>query len=400
MAKALTVRTIDTLTAPASRQEVPDGLVGGLYLILQPSGAKSWAVRYRASDGRPRKHTLGTYPGISLASARELAQGALVNVAKGTDPAAEKKAARSSDKGRNDRDLVENVVDTFIQRYAKANTKPETVAENKRLLDRDVVARWRGRRLSDISRADVHELLDAIVDRGSPVAANRVFAALRRLCNWSVERGIIPSSPCDKLRPPTAEQSRDRVLTDDELKRLWKATDAIGWPFRDLVRLLMLTGQRRDEVGRMRWSEVDLDAALWTIPKERAKNGQAHAVPLSASAVAILRSLPRVEGGKGSVDYVFTSTGKTPVSGFSNLKEALDKRMGSEMPGWVFHDLRRTAATGMARQGVALPTIEKVLNHISGSFGGIVGVYQRHDFAEEKRAALDAWGAFVGNLVA
>ncbi len=141
-----------------------------------------------------------------------------------------------------------------------------------------------------------------------------------------------PSSPCDKVKPPTAEHSRDRVLTDDELRRLWTATDAIGWPFRDLVRLLMLTGQRRDEIGRMRWSELDLDAALWTIPKERAKNGQAHLVPLSAPAVAILRACRRCEGGKGASTTSSPSTGKTPVSGFSNAKERLDKLMGDGTP--------------------------------------------------------------------
>ena len=258
---------------------------------------------------------------------------------------------------------------------------------------------WRGRRLGDITRADVHNLLDAVVDRGSPVAANRVLAALRRMCNWAVERGIIALSPCDKLRPPTAEQSRDRVLIDGELKRLWAATEAIGWPFRDLVRLLLLTGQRRDEVGRMRWSEVDLDAALWTIPKERAKNGQAHPVPLSAPVLAILRTLPRVGGGRGLTDYIFSTSGKTPVSGFSNSKDALDKRMGENSPAWVLHDLRRTCASGMARLGIALPTIEKVLNHVSGSFGGIAGIYNRHDFAAEKRCALDAWAGFIEQLV-
>ena len=399
MAKALTVRTIDTLAIPATRREVPDGLVNGLYLVVQPSGARSWAVRYRNASGTPRKHTLGTYPGIDLKSAREVAQGVLVDVAKGGDPAAAKKAARAGAQAPSDRDIVEKVVDQFIERYAKANQKAATAAENKRILEKEVVAVWRGRRLGDIGRADVHELLDAIVDRGSPVAANRILAVLRRMCGWAVERGIIPSSPCDKVKPPTAEKARDRVLTDDELRRLWTATEAISWPFRDLVRLLILTGQRRDEVGRMRWSEIDLGAALWTIPKERAKNGQAHVVPLSGSALAILEAMPKVEGGKGTVDYVFTVTGKTAVSGYSNAKERLDKLMGQGTPAWVFHDLRRTAATGMARHGVALPTIERILNHISGSFGGVVGTYQRHDYAAEKRHALDAWGGSVERLV-
>ena len=399
MAKALTVRTIDTLATPETRREVPDGLVNGLYLVLQPSGARSWAVRYRNAAGTPRKHTLGSYPAIDLKSAREVAQSAFVEVARGGDPAAAKKAARAGANAPTDRDLVEKVVDQFIERYAKTNTKAETAAENKRMLEREVVKPWRGRRLGDITRADVHDLLDAIVDRGSPVAANRILAALRRMCGWAVERGIITSSPCDKVKPPTAERSRDRVLSDDELRRLWIATDAIGWPFRDLVRLLMLTGQRRDEIGRMRWSEIDLDAALWTIPKERAKNGQAHLVPLSAPAVAIIKALPRIGGGKEAGDYVFTVTGKTAVSGFSNAKERLDKLMGEGTPAWVFHDLRRTAATGMARLGTLPHVVEAVLNHISGSKAGVAGIYNRAAYSEEKRHALDAWGGFVERLV-
>jgi len=397
MAKALTVRTIDTLATPEVRREVPDGLLRGLYLVLQPSGARSWAVRYRNRAGTPRKHTLGTYPAIDLRSARELAQQALIEVAKGSDPAADRKAARTGAKVPTDRDLVEKVAEQFIERYAKANTK--SWPEAKRILDREVVAVWRGRHLAAIGRADVHELLDGVVDRGSPVMANRVLAALRKMCAWSVDRGIIAASPCSGIKAPTAERSRDRVLSDCELRGVWTACDAIGWPFAALVKILLLTGQRRDEVGKMRWSELDLDGKTWTLPRERAKNGVAHVVPLSAPALAIITALPRI----GASDFVFTVTGRTAVSGFSNAKDRIDALLaashGEPVPAWVFHDLRRTCATGMARLGTALPVVEKVLNHTSGSFGGIVGVYQKHGFADEKRHALDAWAAFVERLV-
>jgi len=183
---------------------------------------------------------------------------------------------------------------------------------------------------------------------------------------------------------------------------VWTACDAIGWPFGALVKILLLTGQRRDEVGKMRWSEIDLDGKLWVLPKERSKNAQAHTVPLSEPVLTILAGLPRIAPAKGE-DYVFTVTGKTAVSGFSNAKDRIDALLatphGEPVPAWVFHDLRRTCATGMARLGTALPVVEKVLNHTSGSFGGIVGVYQKHGFADEKRYALDAWGAFVERLV-
>ncbi len=410
MAKTLTIRAIESLALPETRREVPDGLVNGLYLVVQPSGGKSWAVRYRSADGRPRKYTIpGTYPAIDLRSARELAQQVLVAVARGGDPAAEKKAARRGAKVPADRDLVEKVVEQFIERYAKANTKswPET----KRILDREVVAPWKGKHLADLRRADVHELLDGVVDRGSPVMANRVLAAVRKMCAWAVERGIVETSPCDKVKAPTAEKSRDRVLGDDELKLFWTACDALGWPFGPLFKLLALTGQRRDEVGKMQWSELDLDKALWTLPRERAKNDTQHVIPLSGPALAILRALPRVG------PFVFSTNGVTAVSGFAKAKERLDtliqaawvkeaQEAGRDpesvkpIPDFVLHDLRRTAATGMARLGIALPVIEKVLNHVSGSFAGIVGVYQRHGFRDEMRHALDAWGGFVERLCA
>ena len=212
--------------------------------------------------------------------------------------------------------------------------------------------------------------------------------------NWAIERDIIASSPCAGVKPPTPEQSRDRVLSDDELGNVWRAAHQLGGPFGALVELLILTGQRRDEVARMAWGEVDLDAQLWTLPKERSKNGRPHDVALSAPAVAILNSLPRIGDS-----FVLTTDGKSAASNYSASKRKLDKLLPADMPPWWLHDLRRTVASGMARLGINLPVIEKILNHSSGSFGGIVGVYQRHDFADEKRHALERWGAHVADLV-
>lgn len=396
VAKALTVRAIEALKAGPVRTEISDGLIAGLYLVVQPTGRKSWAVRYR-SAGRTRKHTIGAYPGINLSSARELARLALVAVASGRDPGAEKAEARRSGEValRAERDRFDRAVDSYIERYAKANTKTETWRESQRLLIKNVVPPWRARRVQDIVKRDIIELLDTIVDRGSPVAANRVLAVLRRMFGWFVERGVIAVNPCAGVKAPTAEKSRDRVLTDDELRALWLACDSLSEPFGSLVRLLMITGQRRDEVGQMTWTELDLDAKLWTIPKERAKNSQAHDVPLSDQAIAVLARIQRIAGDR---QLVFTTNGETPVSGFSKAKLRLDKTM-SGAPPWVLHDLRRTMASGMARLGINLPVIEKVLNHNSGSFGGIVGVYQRHTFADEKRAALELWAQHIHKAV-
>lgn len=395
MPKALTVRGIEALKGGPVRTEIPDGLIPGLYLVCQSTGVKSWAVRYRAG-GRTRKHTLGRYPVIDLANAREIARRTLVEVASGRDPAADKAEARrtAAEPAGPNRDRFDAAAALFIERYAKANTKEQTWRESERLLATHVLPLWRARRVQEIARRDVVELMDAIVDRGAPVSANRTLAVVRRMFGWLVERGVIITNPCTDVRAPTAEKSRDRVLSDDELRAILQACDRLNEPFGALIRLLALTAQRRDEVGQMTWREVDLNARIWTIPKERAKNGIAHDVPLSDTAVKVLAGVRRIAGSRG---LVFTTTGETPVSGFSKIKKRLDAAV-PDAPPWVLHDLRRTAATGMARLGVNLPVIEKVLNHTSGSFGGVVGVYQRHHFAEEKRAALEAWAAHVGDL--
>jgi integrase len=378
-----------------ARREVPDGKIPGLYLIVQPSGAKSWAFRYRYA-GKSRKHTIGSYPAISVGRARELAQQAAGAVAEGRDPHSEKAEGRRAQAfaACADQDIVEKVVDTFIERYARVNLRESTFNECKRVLGKEVVKPWQGKRLSEIQRSDMHNLLDRIVDRGSPITANRTLAYFRRMCNWAVERGIIEASPCQGVNAPTVERSRDRVLDGDEIKGIWKVCDEIGWPFGPMVKMLILTGARRHEVAAMRWLEIDLAAKLWTLPRERAKNDRQHVIPLSDPAIGILEALPRIEG---KLEYVFTSNGETAVSGFSRAKARIDRQM-PHTPSWVLHDIRRSVASGMARIGVQLHVIERCLNHVSGSFAGIVGVYQRHSFKDEMTDAMTRWGAYVERL--
>ncbi len=409
MAKVLTAAAVEKLKPdPARRLEIPDGGLPGLYLLIQPSGRKSWAVRYR-HRGVPRKLTLSPlYPALGLTDARQKAGEELRRVSEGVDPAKEKQAGRRPD-ADPDRDLIRTVVTDFLKRHVgAARWRPEI----ERMLDKEVLPAWGDRRIQDISRRDVHDLTDALRERGVPVLANRVFSLVRKLFNWAVSRDIIPVSPCHGLRPPVAETSRDRVLDDDELRWLWKAADGLGYPFGPIVQLLVLTGQRKSEVGDASWREFAVDKRLWVIPAARAKNASAHDVPVSDRALSILAKLPRIKSVAG---YLFTTTGETTVSGFSratdNLRAAMlaiaraeAKERGDNpdevtIPDWRLHDLRRTAASGMARLAINLPVIEKVLNHVSGSFAGIVGVYQRHSFAEEKRTALEAWARFVENLV-
>jgi integrase len=428
MTKALTEKRLEALekaAAPASRQEIADGLLPGLYLIRQPSKALSWAVRYR-HYGRPRKVTLGSYPSIGLKAARDLGGKALRAAAEGRDPAREKQDRRlevkrmAAEELRDQRDLCENVAREFIERYAKpralAKNKSDAWQETGRILGLKpdpadpsklsesgggAISRWRGRKIQEIAKRDIIVLLDEIVDRGSPIMANRTLAAVRKLFNWAVSRDIVTASPCAGVEPPASENSRDRILTDDELRLVWNAADIKDWPFGPIIRLMILTGQREGEVAGMRWSEVDLEAKLWTLPAKRVKNDELHAVSLSDAAIAIIKQLPHIKSDGG---FIFVSHRGKPVSSFSRPKKRMDEAVTqankeTALPAWVFHDLRRTAASGMARLGIQLPVIEKILNHKSGTFRGIVGVYQRHSFAEEKRTALAAWASHVESVV-
>jgi integrase len=393
----LTEIAIKKIPVSDKRREWPDGNVTGLYLVVQPSGAKSWALRYRAS-GAPRKLTLGPYPGIGIGAARGLAREAIGKVAGGKDPAAAKKAtkeARKAEQSADDR--VAKVAKAFTEKYLKRHVGPGWAREAERLLRKEILPIIGLKRLGDVRRADVIDMLDGIVDRGAPFTANRALAVLTRLGNWAVEREIITASPFDRIKPPAVETSRERVLSDDEIKLVWAAFEAVGHPFCAFGKLLLLTGARRAEVAGMRWSEVDLAAKTWTLPGARTKNGHEHVVPLSDAAVRMLQDLPRI--GDKPDGFIFTTTGTTPVSGYSHAKAAIDKATGAFAEPWTFHDLRRTLATNLQKLGVRLEVTEAVLNHTSGSRGGIVGVYQRHNYADEKREALDKWADRVAQIV-
>jgi integrase len=401
----LTDKFIERIRPGTRRLEIADARLPGLLVIVQTSGHKSFAVRYRHRR-RTRKHTIGPYPAISLKAARALASEALRAVAEGQDPATEKK--RRSEQS----DLFPNLARSFVERYLKpralAKNRPDLWLETARILGLrpdpnnptalieaggDVLPRWRGHKVHEISRRDVIQLLDAICDRGAPVMANRTLAAIRKFFNWCVERDALQSSPCAEVRAPAVEKARDRVLSDAELSLIWRASAHLGYPWGSLVHLLMLTGQRVNEIARLRWAEVDTRDRCLILGAERVKNSQVHEVPLAEEATAILADLPRITNDH---DRVFVSPTGAAVSTFSRAKARLDAEIvalsGEDLPHWTFHDLRRTLASGLARLGVELHVIEKLLNHKSGTFRGVVGVYQRHDFAFEKRHAMELWG--------
>lgn len=396
MAKAFTTKAIEAAKPSDKRREIPDPALSGLYLVIQPSGVKSWALRYRYA-GKPKKLTLGRWPVMGLADARAAASEAIEAVDHGNDPSAAKKRTKAArmEAQLSKRDKIKTLMEQYGRRHLSTLKSGETV---KRELNRHVVAIWGERDIHDIAKRDVIDLLDGIADSGRVVTANRVRAYLNKFLSWCVERDIIDQSPAMGVKPAAKEKSRDRVLSDDEIRWFWQACTIEGQPWGHLGKMLLLTGQRLGEVVNM--TDHEVNGELWHLEADRTKNGRAHDVPLSEAARDVLGAVERINSDAG---YVFTTTGKSALQGYHKGRNHIAERMaeiaGQEIPHWTFHDLRRTAATGMARLGIPVRVTEAVLNHVSGTAGGIVSVYQRHDYADEKRDALGAWARFVADLV-
>jgi integrase len=378
----LTLNRIDSLKCPEGKRDmlVFDDEQRGLGVRVTASGGKTYLAQYNW-HGQKRRIPLGSCSALSLAKARDAVRAIMGDVARGIDPAAERKKAKAHEA------LTLSALLSDWQALHLASKRPRYAAEAVRAL-RNAFSRYLDLPAADLTRAAAVKALDAMAMRGSPAMAARTAAYGKAAYGWATRRGSLSSNPFLNL-PVAPTERRERVLSDDELGAIWRATDGAG-PFNGIVRLLLLTGQRREEVAGMTWAELSDDLSTWTIPASRAKNGATHIVPLSAPAQDLLRGVPR------SGELAFPGLRGT-FNGFSPAKAALDAKSG--VTNWRLHDLRRTMATGLQRLGVRLEVTEQVLNHVSGSRAGIVGVYQRHDFASEKRAALDAWGEHVRAIV-
>lgn len=372
----LNEKKIASIKASHKRQEFWDTSLQGFGLRVSPTGLKTYFMMCREND-KQRRISLGRYPIISLADAREEARAKLRLISLGL-PLEEKKEKAIS---------LEHVFNSFIEIYAKKKTK-DWQRTDKRLRG-TLIKEYGCMDIREITRKNLISLLDSIVARGTPIQANRVHSGMSKFFKWCIERGYIESSPALNISKPAPENPRDRVLSDEELTKIWIETEKMSYPFGPLFQLLILTGQRRSEVSDMRWSEVILKDKIWIIPKERAKNGHSHSVPLSDEAIRILKKTPKFLHS----DFVFSTTGRSSVSGFGKVKSRLDKK--SDTHGWTIHDIRRTVASGMAKLKVSPYIVEKILNHVSGTFSGVAGVYNRYGYDDEKREALQIWENYV-----
>jgi integrase len=382
----LTPKTIEHLKPRDRRVEIPDTGCAGLYLVLQPSGARSWATRFRFG-GRPTKLTIGAWPKVSLHDARVAATEALKQVKQGNDPAKARQDARieAMETASN---TVASVCAAYMRREAG---KLRTSAPRESTLRRLIYPHIGERPIGEIKRSEIVRLLDKIEDNSGPRAADTALGLVRRIFHWHELRDDEFRSPIIRgmARQNAKDHRRTRILDDDELRKLWAAT-ADGSTFSALVRFLLLTGARRNEAAAMRRDEVDADG-IWALPPGRSKTKTEVVRPLSKAALAVLDGLPRIDG----CDFAFASaTGRSPISQFSSPKERLDAASG--VTGYTIHDLRRTARSLMSRAGVDVDVAERLLGH---SRGDLRERYDRHTFLPEMTRAVEMLSALIARII-
>lgn len=388
----LTDQSAAALEIPEGKSEVLifDDALPGFGLRVRAGGKRTWIAQYRIG-AQQRRVSLGIVGAISAAEARKRAKQDIGGAQAGHDVQAKKITQRApkAPPGVTLGDLFEMYLPV-----AKEKLKPTSYADLVRHL-RTNWAPLRSLEVKDLERRHIAAELERIAIRGK-YEANRSRASLSAMFSWAIGAGRVTrdSNPVIGTNKATNEIARDRVLSDMEASLIWKQSGS--GHYAAIIRLLLLTGQRREEVAAITWSEIDLVKGLWSLPKTRTKNKRAHDVPLSEPAIAILEGLPR----QPERDLVF-GDGKGAFSGWSKCKERFDERLkaaGMTAP-WRLHDLRRTVATGMANIGVQPHIVEAVLNHISGSRAGVAGIYNRASYSAEKKAALDIWAAHVMALV-
>ncbi len=390
-------RTVEAIALPETgkRAYLWDDTLNGFGVMVMPTGVRSYLIQYRLGGrGFPtRRATIGRHGGPwTPDTARNRAAELLEMVRKGIDPVeadrarqAELRAAKES----SGRLAFAAYADLFMERHVgkRGLRSAEDIAT---VFRRDLTPHFGSKPITVITKSDILACLEVIYDR-SPSAANKAHKWLRKMINFALGRGDLVSSPILGIEPPHIEVERDRVLSVGELQHVWEASAAMSAPFRTMTRLLVLTGQRLREVAGMSWSEIDMEARTWAIPGERTKNKRPHLVPLSDEVITVLiEAEPEARRRAG---YVMSTTGHSPISGFSKAKVNLDKAVA--LPPWVFHDLRRSVATGLQGLGIPIAHTEAVLNHVSGTRGGIIGTYQLYEYQAEKTRALAAWGKHV-----
>jgi len=393
---ALSTLTVNKLRPPKQgRLEKFDVQVPGFGVRVTERGVKSWIFVYRSPTKRKRvRVTIGRVGEIDLETARDQARELRRHIRAGQEPTA--KSHTTQGQGATFRDAVD-----LFEKRCLVNMR--SGREARQIIDRELMPTWKDRPIAAITRGDVFERVEALIDGGSPESARRLFSIIRRFFNWAISRGTfgIDRSPCDRLRPADLvgkQPSRSRILTDDELRALCAATECMDYPFGPMLRLLMLTGLRRTEVAEACWFELDLHKATFTIPNERMKSDTAFTIPLTTEMMAVIQALPRIDGG----EFLFTSgkVGDRPVSGFSQMKKKLNRLMAATGAGtdWTVHDVRRTFRTHLSALPVPGGDLVRELM-LAHARPGLHRVYDQHLYLEERRRGYELWAEKLKSII-
>jgi integrase len=434
MAKVLTAAAVEKIKPTHQRRWLRDGGAQSLFLVIQPSGHKSWAMRFRRPDGKPGKIVLGSVDlsgkelkgnpqvgqSLSLVAARQLAASIHRERALGHDVVANHKAAKHRRRAEFEA-LSENAFGTLVRKFIEEHARTKTrkwrstamrlglrypIDGSEPGATRGGLAeRWADKPVARIDGHDIHAVIDEAYRTAVPgvtphnpalseARARGLHAGLSSLFGWLLRHRLVDHNPCTNVWRPPPSKPRDRVLSSDEIRALWHACDAIPAPYGAATKLLLLLGARLNEVSAMERRELNADGSTWTIPGARAKNHRSCIVSLPPLAREIIAAVPRVHER-----FVFSFNGTGPITGWSGAKHKLDDAMGSGMPAWHLHDLRRSAVTGMAELGVRADVIELCVNHVSGLRGGIAGTYNRSELLPERREALERWARHVHGIV-
>jgi integrase len=364
-----------------------DALTPGLALRVTDKGVKSWSVMYRVrGDKKVRRLTLGGFPVVSVAAAREQARDALLMAKKGVDP----KVERDGISAAPPPDTFEGAINLFITEHIEKKLRPRSQAEYLRPIEQVLLPRWGARAVRDITRNDIRGIRDDIARQRGPVAANRALSVISKFFNFCLDENLVDASPSARIAPAAKEAPRDRTLSDEELTKIWAGADEMGYPYGDLFKLLILTGQRRSEVAGIGWSEISGDT--WTIPRARMKGDKVHIVPLSSLSQKVIKDINPKTGS----NYLLTKSGSHAITGFGPAKLVLDKLCG--VTDWHLHDIRRTVVTAMRRDlKFNRDIVGAVVGHAAP--GITAHVYDHYDQLDEKRGALDAWARKIGTMV-
>lgn len=385
----LTDRQVKNLKPKKDRYEVWEG--NGFGVRVFPTGKKSWVFMYRF-EGKARRITFGSYPQISVAEAHAAHGKALTDLEKGIDAGAN---LVGDNKENRLAPTVEELTKEYLEKWAKPRKR--SWKEDARMLEKDVIPVLGNKKAKDVTKRDIIFLLDQLLDRGSPIAANRTLAVVRRMFNFAIERDIIAITPCYGVKAPTKENQKDRVLSEDEIKSFWYGLETASMfeSSKLALKLQLVTAQRKGEIVGAEWDEFDFKKNQWTIPASKSKNGNEHLVPLSELALELLQELKTLSNGSKSLL-------PSPRGNEHMIPTAVDHALRKNMSKFknvkpfTPHDLRRTAASHMTALGVLRLVVSKLLNHVERD---VTGIYDRHTYDKEKRAAVDVWSKKLRDII-